>query len=218
MPCRFLSIDPNLTLAKSLDRSLSFFLFHTLNSKSGCAPFVAGEMQHLGSLECWGGATFDVALRFLRECPWERLQELRTQIPNIPFQMLLRGANAVGYTNYPDNAVREFCQLAHDNGMDIFRVFDCLNYLPNLIFGMEAAGQSGGVVEAAISYTGDCTVQQGNKYNLDYYIKLANELVRNGAHILCIKDMAGLLTPKVVSNIPKNTIFLVNIIFQDIMF
>ena len=154
-------------------------------------------MQHLGSLECWGGATFDVALRFLRECPWERLQELRTQIPNIPFQMLLRGANAVGYTNYPDNAVREFCQLAHDNGMDIFRVFDCLNYLPNLIFGMEAAGQSGGVVEAAISYTGDCTVQQGNKYNLDYYIKLANELVRNGAHILCIKDMAGLLTPKV---------------------
>ncbi|CAG5102626.1 Oidioi.mRNA.OKI2018_I69.chr1.g390.t1.cds [Oikopleura dioica] len=162
----------------------------------GCAPFVAGEMQHLGSLECWGGATFDVALRFLRECPWERLQELRTQIPNIPFQMLLRGANAVGYTNYPDNGVREFCQLAHDNGMDIFRVFDCLNYLPNLIFGMEAAGQSGSVVEAAISYTSDCTVQQGNKYNLDYYIKLANELVRNGAHILCIKDMAGLLTPK----------------------
>ena len=160
------------------------------------APFVANNLSYLGSVECWGGATFDVALRFLHECPWERLQELRNQIPNIPFQMLLRGANAVGYTNYPDNAVREFCQLSKDNGMDIFRVFDCLNYLPNLIFGMEAAGQSGGVVEAAISYTGDCTVEGGNKYNLDYYMRIASELVKNGAHILCIKDMAGLLTPK----------------------
>ena len=122
-----------------------------------CAPFVSNKLNTLGSLECWGGATFDVSLRFLRECPWERLQELRAEIPNIPFQMLLRGANAVGYTNYPDNAVIEFCQLAHDNGMDIFRVFDCLNYIPNLIFGMDAAGASGGVVEAAISYTGDVT-------------------------------------------------------------
>ena len=91
---------------------------------------------------------------------------------------------------------REFCQLAKDNGMDIFRVFDCLNYLPNLMFGMEAAGMSGGVVEAAISYTGDCTIDGNNKYNLDYYMIIASELVKNGAHILCIKDMAGLLTPK----------------------
>ena len=161
-----------------------------------CAPFVANDLANLGSLECWGGATFDVALRFLHECPWERLQQLRSEIPNIPFQMLLRGANAVGYTNYPDNAVREFCQLAKDNGMDIFRVFDCLNYMPNLLFGMEAAGQSGGVVEAVISYTGDVTAGNGNKYNLDYYMRIASELVKNGAHILCIKDMAGLLTPK----------------------
>lgn len=161
-----------------------------------CAPFVANDLANLGSLECWGGATFDVALRFLHECPWERLQQLRSDIPNIPFQMLLRGANAVGYTNYPDNAVREFCQLAKDNGMDIFRVFDCLNYMPNLLFGMDAAGQSGGVVEAVISYTGDVTAGNGNKYNLDYYMRIASELVKNGAHILCIKDMAGLLTPK----------------------
>ena len=161
-----------------------------------CAPFVSNDLANLGSLECWGGATFDVALRFLHECPWERLQQLRSEIPNIPFQMLLRGANAVGYTNYPDNAVREFCQLAKDNGMDIFRVFDCLNYMPNLLFGMDAAGQSGGVVEAVISYTGDVTAGNGNKYNLDYYMRIASELVKNGAHILCIKDMAGLLTPK----------------------
>ena len=148
------------------------------------APFVANNLSYLGSVECWGGATFDVALRFLHECPFQRLQELRNEIPNIPFQMLLRGANAVGYTNYPDNAVREFCQLSKDNGMDIFRVFDCLNYLPNLIFGMEAAGQSGGVVEAAISYTGDCTLQNDNKYNLDYYMRIANELVKTSTHSL----------------------------------
>uniref|UniRef100_A0A182VJ77 Pyruvate carboxylase n=1 Tax=Anopheles merus TaxID=30066 RepID=A0A182VJ77_ANOME len=121
------------------------------------SPFVAHKFNNLYSLENWGGATFDVALRFLHECPWERLEEMRKQIPNIPFQMLLRGANAVGYTNYPDNVVYKFCELSVQCGMDIFRVFDSLNYLPNLILGMEAAGNAGGVVEAAISYTGDGT-------------------------------------------------------------
>ncbi|XP_029466968.1 pyruvate carboxylase, mitochondrial isoform X2 [Rhinatrema bivittatum] len=160
------------------------------------APFVSQNFGNLFSIENWGGATFDVAMRFLYECPWRRLQELRELIPNIPFQMLLRGANAVGYTNYPDNAVFKFCEVAKENGMDIFRVFDSLNYLPNMILGMEAAGQAGGVVEAAISYTGDVADPTRTKYTLDYYIHLAEELVKAGTHILCIKDMAGLLKPK----------------------
>lgn len=150
------------------------------------------------SLETWGGATFDVALRFLRECPWDRLAILRERIPNIPFQMLLRGANAVGYTSYPDNAVFKFCQLAKDTGMDVFRVFDSLNYMPNMRLGINAAGAAGGVVEAAISYTGDvCDESPDNFYNLDYYMGLARELVAAGTHILCIKDMAGVLKPRV---------------------
>ncbi|XP_041926569.1 pyruvate carboxylase, mitochondrial [Alosa sapidissima] len=160
------------------------------------APFVAHNFSNLYSLENWGGATFDVAMRFLYECPWRRLQELRALIPNVPFQMLLRGANAVGYTNYPDNAVFKFCEVAKENGMDIFRVFDSLNYLPNMLLGMEAAGSAGGVVEAAISYTGDVSDPMRQKYSLDYYLGLAEELVKAGTHILSIKDMAGLLKPE----------------------
>lgn len=160
------------------------------------SPFVSHNFSNLYSLENWGGATFDVAMRFLSECPWKRLQELRALIPNVPFQMLLRGANAVGYTNYPDNAVFKFCEVAKENGMDIFRVFDSLNYLPNMLLGMEAAGAAGGVVEAAISYTGDVSDPMRQKYSLDYYLKLADELVKAGTHILSIKDMAGLLKPE----------------------
>ncbi|XP_043284091.1 pyruvate carboxylase, mitochondrial isoform X2 [Venturia canescens] len=160
------------------------------------SPYVAHKFNNLYALENWGGATFDVALRFLHECPWERLIDMRKAIPNIPFQMLLRGANAVGYTNYPDNVVHKFCELAVKYGMDIFRVFDSLNYLPNLILGMEAAGKAGGVVEAAISYTGDVSDPQRTKYDLNYYTKLADELVKAGTHVLSIKDMAGLLKPK----------------------
>lgn len=160
------------------------------------SPFVSHNFNNLYSLENWGGATFDVAMRFLSECPWKRLQELRALIPNVPFQMLLRGANAVGYTNYPDNAVFKFCEVAKENGMDIFRVFDSLNYLPNMLLGMEAAGAAGGVVEAAISYTGDVSDPMRQKYSLDYYMQLADELVKAGTHILCIKDMAGLLKPQ----------------------
>lgn len=159
------------------------------------SPFVAHKFSNLYSLENWGGATFDVALRFLHECPWERLEHMRKAIPNIPFQMLLRGANAVGYTNYPDNVVYQFCELAVKTGMDIFRVFDSLNYLPNLILGMDAVGKAGGVIEAAISYTGDVSDPAREKYNLKYYVNLADELVKVGTHVLCIKDMAGLLKP-----------------------
>ncbi|XP_013162177.1 PREDICTED: pyruvate carboxylase, mitochondrial isoform X1 [Papilio xuthus] len=160
------------------------------------SPYVAHNFSNLYALENWGGATFDVALRFLHECPWERLEDMRRLIPNIPFQMLLRGANAVGYTNYPDNAVYKFCDMAVKSGMDIFRVFDSLNYLPNLILGMDAAGKAGGVVEAAISYTGDVSDPNKKKYDLKYYLNLADELVKAGTHVLAIKDMAGLLKPR----------------------
>ncbi|XP_063364883.1 pyruvate carboxylase, mitochondrial [Cydia amplana] len=160
------------------------------------SPYVAHNFSNLYSMENWGGATFDVALRFLHECPWERLEDMRRLIPNIPFQMLLRGANAVGYTNYPDNVVYKFCEMSVKAGMDIFRVFDSLNYLPNLILGMDAAGKAGGVVEAAISYTGDVSDPNKKKYDLKYYLNLADELVKAGTHVLCIKDMAGLLKPQ----------------------
>ncbi|KRZ74269.1 Pyruvate carboxylase 1 [Trichinella papuae] len=152
------------------------------------APFLAHAMPNLFSLEMWGGATFDVSMRFLHECPWERLEILRKQVPNIPFQMLLRGANAVGYTSYPDNVVVKFCELAKKSGIDVFRIFDSLNYMPNIILG--------GVIETAISYTGDVADPNREMYNLNYYLKLAEEIVKAGTHILCIKDMAGLLKPK----------------------
>ncbi|XP_076057738.1 pyruvate carboxylase isoform X2 [Oratosquilla oratoria] len=160
------------------------------------SPYVAHNFNSLYSLENWGGATFDVAMRFLHECPWERLDSMRRLIPNIPFQMLLRGANGVGYTSYPDNAVYKFCDLSVQAGMDIFRVFDSLNYLPNLILGIDAAGKAGGVVEGAISYSGDISDPSRTKYTLEYYTNLAEELVKAGIHVLCIKDMAGLLKPR----------------------
>lgn len=160
------------------------------------SPFVSQKLNTLAILENWGGATFDVSMRFLHEDPWERLVKMRNLIPNIPFQMLLRGANAVGYTSYPDNLVFRFCETAKQCGMDIFRVFDSLNYLPNIFIGMEAAGSAGGVVEGAISYTGDVSNPAKTKYNLDYYLKLSDEIVKAGTHILCIKDMAGLLKPQ----------------------
>ncbi|CAG7715974.1 unnamed protein product [Allacma fusca] len=159
------------------------------------SPFVAHNFSNLYSMENWGGATFDVSMRFLHECPWERLESMRRLMPNVPFQMLLRGANAVGYTNYPDNAVYKFCEYAVKSGMDIFRVFDSLNYMPNLLIGMDAAGKAGGVVEAAISYSGDISDPSKTKYTLQYYRDLAQQLVKAGTHVLCIKDMAGLLKP-----------------------
>ncbi len=147
------------------------------------------------SLEMWGGATFDVAYRFLHESPWERLDTLRRRIPNIPFQMLFRGANAVGYTNYPDNVIRAFIQEAARSGIDIFRIFDAFNWLPNMELALEEVASQGKVAEACICYTGDILNPKEDKYPLEYYVKLARELERRGAHILCIKDMAGLLKP-----------------------
>jgi len=144
----------------------------------------------------WGGATFDVAMRFLHESPWTRLEKLRELTPDIPFQMLLRGANAVGYTNYPDNLVHKFCKQAKDSGIDIFRVFDSLNYIDNLKLGIEAAGGAGGFVEAAICYTGDISDPKKGKYTLDYYLSYAKQLAELGVHSIAIKDMAGLLKPR----------------------
>ncbi|CAH7686900.1 pyruvate carboxylase [Phakopsora pachyrhizi] len=148
------------------------------------------------SLECWGGATFDVAMRFLYEDPWERLRKIRKLVPNVPLQALIRGANAVGYTSYPDNAIYEFSKRAVENGLDIFRVFDSLNYLENMKIGIDAAKKAGGVVEATICYTGDVANPAKTKYTLEYYMNFAAELVAEGIHVLGIKDMAGLLTPR----------------------
>ncbi|MCA9651488.1 MAG: pyruvate carboxylase [Myxococcales bacterium] len=160
------------------------------------APATAHALAPAYSLEMWGGATFDVCLRFLRECPWDRLDSLRELVPNIPFQMLLRGANAVGYTNYPDNVVKAFVRTACERGIDVFRVFDCLNYVENLKLGMEAVGEAGGVIEAALCYTGDVSDPRRTKYSLQYYVDLAGSLVELGTHVLAIKDMAGLLKPR----------------------
>jgi pyruvate carboxylase len=159
------------------------------------APAVAWRTPRLFSLEMWGGATFDTAMRFLHEDPWERLRQLRQRVPNICFQMLFRGANAVGYSNYPDNVVKGFVRHAAAAGIDIFRIFDSLNYIPNLKAAMEAAQETHAVCEAAICYTGDILDPQRTKYSLRYYLKLARELEKMGAHFLCIKDMAGLCRP-----------------------
>ncbi|TFJ84262.1 hypothetical protein NSK_004253 [Nannochloropsis salina CCMP1776] len=151
------------------------------------------------SLENWGGATFDVSMRFLREDPWDRLGAMREAVPDIPFQMLLRGANAVGYTSYPDNVVFKFCELAQKHGMDVFRIFDSLNYLENMRLGIDAVGAAGGIVEAAICYTGDITDPHRKPYTLDYYLEFARQLVGLGVHVLAVKDMAGLLKPEAAS-------------------
>jgi pyruvate carboxylase len=159
------------------------------------APFYAVQHARLFSLEMWGGATFDASMRFLKESPWDRLAELRERIPNTLFQMLLRAANAVGYTNYPDNVVQAFVRESAQAGIDLFRVFDALNWVPNLRMAMEAVLETGALCEAAICYTGDILDPARPKYNLRYYVELAKELEKLGAHILAIKDMAGLCKP-----------------------
>jgi len=146
-------------------------------------------------MECWGGATFDVAMRFLKEDPWERLVLLREAMPNILTQMLLRASNAVGYTNYPDNTVRFFVQQAAAHGMDLFRVFDSLNWVENMRVAMDAVLETGALCEAAICYTGDIQDPDRAKYDLKYYVNMAKELEQAGAHIIGIKDMAGVLKP-----------------------
>ncbi len=147
------------------------------------------------SIEMWGGATFDTAMRFLKEDPWDRLVQLREKIPNILFQMLLRGSNAVGYTSYPDNVVKAFVKEAAAAGIDLFRVFDSLNWVPNMALSLEAVRSAGALCEAAICYTGDILDPSRSKYNLAYYVALAKELEKRGANLIAIKDMAGLCKP-----------------------
>jgi pyruvate carboxylase len=167
------------------------------------APYYAALLPQLFSLECWGGATFDVAMRFLREDPWQRLRQLRERVPNVLLQMLLRGANAVGYTNYPDNVVRFFVQRAAANGVDVFRVFDSLNWVENMRVAMDAVRECGKLCEAAICYSGNLSDPQERKYTLDYYLELARALKAAGAHVLGIKDMAGLARPRAAYTLVK---------------
>ena len=162
---------------------------------AGIAGTYARALPQLLSLECWGGATFDVAMRFLTEDPWERLSQVREAAPNLLLQMLLRGANGVGYTNYPDNVVQYFVKQAASGGVDLFRVFDCLNWVENMRVAMDAVGAEGKLVEAAMCYTGDILDPARAKYDLKYYVGLAKELEAAGAHIIAVKDMAGLLKP-----------------------
>ena len=159
------------------------------------ADGVADILRDCFSLEMWGGATFDVAYRFLHESPWERLRLLREKIPNIPFQMLLRGSNLVGYANYPDNLVRSFIKEAAERGIDVFRVFDSLNWVPSMEVAMDEVLNQNKLLEATMCYTGDILDPAKDKYTLKYYVDLAKELERRGAHMLAIKDMSGLLKP-----------------------
>jgi pyruvate carboxylase len=159
------------------------------------APAYAANLPELFSVECWGGATFDVAYRFLQECPWQRLRDLRAAMPNLLTQMLLRASNGVGYTNYPDNVVQEFVRQAAETGVDVFRVFDSLNWVENMRVAMDAVIDSGKICEGTICYTGDILDPDRAKYDLKYYVGMAKELEAAGAHVLGLKDMAGLLKP-----------------------
>ncbi len=182
------------TTMRDAHQSLLATRMRTFDIVSVADAYTQG-LPELFSLECWGGATFDVAMRFLSEDPWERLAALRERAPNTLLQMLLRGANGVGYTNYPDNVVRYFVRQAADAGMDLFRVFDCLNWVENMRVAIDAVGEAGKIVEGAICYTGDLDDPARPKYALKYYVELAKELEAAGCHILGIKDMAGLLRP-----------------------
>ena len=167
------------------------------------APAYARLAPELFSVECWGGATFDVAMRFLKECPWERLIAFREAMPNLLLQMLLRSANAVGYTNYPDNVVRYFVEQAAKHGVDVFRVFDSLNWVENMRVAMDAVCGTGRLCEAAICYTGNLSDPRQTKYDLKYYVGMAKQLEKAGAHILGIKDMAGLCQPRAAYDLVK---------------
>ena len=167
------------------------------------APAYASNLPSLFSVECWGGATFDVAYRFLQECPWQRLRDLRAQMPNLMTQMLLRASNGVGYTNYPDNVVRAFVKEA-SKGIDVFRVFDSLNWVENMRIAMDAVIDSGKICEGTICYTGDILNPDRSKYNLKYYVNMAKNLQEAGAHFLGLKDMAGLLKPAAAQQLVKS--------------
>ncbi|MCW9043461.1 MAG: pyruvate carboxylase [Pseudopelagicola sp.] len=159
------------------------------------APAYSANLPELFSVECWGGATFDVAYRFLQECPWQRLRDLRARMPNLLTQMLLRASNGVGYTNYPDNVVQEFVRQAAETGVDVFRVFDSLNWVENMRVAMDAVVETGKICEGTTCYTGDLLDPDRAKYDLKYYVGMAKDLEAAGAHVLGLKDMAGLLKP-----------------------
>jgi pyruvate carboxylase len=167
------------------------------------APYYASLAPQLLSVECWGGATFDVALRFLREDPWERLSQLRAALPNLLLQMLLRAANAVGYANYPDEVVRLFIARAAAGGIDLFRIFDSLNWVENMRVSIDAVLEAGKLCEAAICYTGNLSDPRERKYTLDYYLQLARQLKAAGTHVLGIKDMGGLCRPRAAYTLVK---------------
>ncbi|CUH63724.1 2-oxoglutarate carboxylase small subunit [Thalassovita autumnalis] len=166
------------------------------------APSYAANLPELFSVECWGGATFDVAYRFLQECPWQRLRDLRSRMPNLMTQMLLRASNGVGYTNYPDNVVQSFVAEAA-KGIDVFRVFDSLNWVENMRVAMDAVNEAGKVCEGTICYTGDILDPNRAKYDLKYYVNMGKELEAAGAHVLGLKDMAGLLKPAAARQLVK---------------
>jgi pyruvate carboxylase len=183
------------TTFRDAHQSLLATRFRTYDLVHG-APAYARLLPELLSIECWGGATFDVAMRFLKEDPWERLALVRERVPNLLLQMLLRASNAVGYTNYPDNVVRYFVEQASEAGIDLFRVFDSLNWVDNMRVAMDAVLERGKLCEAAICYTGDILDPDRTKYELGYYVDLAKQLEAAGAHVLGIKDMAGLCKPE----------------------
>lgn len=170
---------------------------------SAVAPATARLASDLFSVEMWGGATFDVAYRFLREDPWERLAHLRQEMPNLLLQMLLRGANGVGYTNYPDNVIRRFVRESAQTGVDVFRIFDALNWIPNMEIAIEEVAKAGKIAETSICYTGDLSDPSRTKYSLEYYVDVARALAERGAHIIAIKDMAGLLKPQAATILVK---------------
>jgi pyruvate carboxylase len=167
------------------------------------APYYSSLLPQLFSVECWGGATFDVAMRFLKEDPWKRLVQFRERMPNLLLQMLLRSANAVGYANYPDNVVRFFVKRAAERGIDVFRIFDSLNWVENMRVSIDAVLEAGKLCEAAICYTGNLSDPHEKKYTLDYYLRLARELKSAGTHVLGLKDMGGLCRPRAAYTLVK---------------
>jgi len=202
----WMKAQPQVLLTDTSMRDAHQSLFATrmrTHDMLAIAPYYARLAPELFSMECWGGATFDVALRFLKEDPWERLNRLRQAVPNILFQMLLRSSNAVGYTNYSDNVVRYFVQQAAANGMDVFRVFDSLNWVDNMRVAMDAVIDSGALCEGTLCYTGDLFDSSRPKFNLAYYVDLAKQLEKAGAHIIGIKDMAGVCKPRAITALVK---------------
>ena len=182
------------TTMRDAQQSLMATRMRTIDMEK-IAPAVAEYGKDFFSLEMWGGATFDTAYRFLKESPWERLETLRKKIPNVMFQMLIRGANAVGYKNYPDNVIREFVKVAAESGIDVFRIFDSLNWIHGMEVALDETLKQNKVAEACMCYTGDILDETRTKYTLDYYVNMAKELEAQGTHVLGIKDMSGLLKP-----------------------